>query len=275
MNLSPHFETLGFLGAGNMASAILRAIIGGKLFPPEKCAVMDVITGKAEEVSRELGVRVAGSPAELFGMCTSVVLATKPQDLRAALEQASGAVGPQHRVISIAAGVRSSRIEAILPAGTRVVRVMPNTPAMIGLGAAAVAGGAHATRDDIAATLALFEAVGIAAEVREDDLDAVTALSGSGPAYIFRFIELMQKAGEEMGLEPELARKLTLQTVVGAARLASKSDEPPSVLRERVTSKGGTTAAALEVFEQRGLENIVIDALKRAQERSRELAAGA
>lgn len=272
MELAERFSTLGFIGAGNMAGAIIRAVAGGGLIDPSACAVTDVIAGKAQALADELGVKAVADSKELVDSCANVVLATKPQDIGGVLETISGAIGPEHLIISIAAGIPTKSIESALPSGTRVVRVMPNTPALIGEGAAAVAGGANATPDDVRSVCALFEAVGVAAEADESDLDAVTALSGSGPAYVFRFIEIIQSAGEELGLDPELARRLTLQTFLGAARLAIESEDSPAELRRRVTSPGGTTAAALDVFERGGLEALIKEGLRAARDRSIELA---
>lgn len=274
MSLAKHFSTLGFLGAGNMAGAILKSVAGKRLIEPQDCWACDVLPEKPRALAAELGISVAASAAELFEKCASVVIATKPQDLAALLESIKGDVTPDHRIISICAGAATKMFEAALGEGARVVRVMPNTPALIGEGAAGVAGGAHATPDDVAAVVALFEAVGIAAEVAESDLDAITALSGSGPAYVFKTIELLEAAGIEMGLDPDLSRRFAIQTFVGASKLAAESDATPAELRARVTSKGGTTAAALEAFESGGLDALFISAVKRARERSIELAAG-
>jgi pyrroline-5-carboxylate reductase len=273
LNLQQAIPSLGFLGAGNKATAILKAVVGKRLLDPQACAAMDVLPGRAESLAAELGIRACSTPGEILATCKAVVLATKPQDMKALLESIRASVKPEHLIISIAAGVPCRAIEAALPAGTRVVRVMPNTPALIGEGAAGVAGGANASDADVRAVITLFEAVGIAAEVKEEDLDAITALSGSGPAYVFKMIELLSAAGEEMGLSPELSRRFAIQTFVGAARLAATTGEDPAELRKRVTSKGGTTAAALEVMEKGGLDDLFKRAVIRAQARSRELAA--
>lgn len=272
--LRDRFPSLGFLGAGNMAGAIVRATVGKGLLPPGAVRVFDVLAEKTDALRDELGIGVAPSAGDLFDSCDAIVLATKPQDLRKALADSGARVRANHLLISIAAGIRAASIEAILPPGARVVRVMPNTPAMVGEGAAGVAAGTSATRADVEATVALFGAVGFAAEVDESLLDAVTALSGSGPAYVFRFMEAMQAAGESLGLAPELARDLALRTFLGAAKLAAESPEPPAELRRRVTSPGGTTAAALRVFEDGGFENLVRDALTAARDRSIELSRG-
>ena len=272
MNLTQHIPSLGFIGAGNMAGAIVRAVVGKGLLPPASCAAFDLLAEKSQALEEELGIRSVSSPEEVLAACSSIVLATKPQDLARALQAMRPFVTPKHRMISIAAGVTTRTIEAALPDATRVVRVMPNTPALIGEGAAAVAGGAHATAEDVTAVCSLFEAVGIAARVEESALDAITALSGSGPAYVFRFMELVQSAGQALGLEEELARRFTLQTFFGAVRLAMESDESLEELRRRVTSPGGTTAAALEVFDRGDLEDLIKKAIASARDRSLELA---
>jgi len=270
--LSALVGRLGFIGAGNMATALVGAVVGRRLLEPGHCAVYDVIDDKAQALAGRWGVRACRAPEEVLAVSSTVVLATKPQDLPAALASLRPRVRRDHLLVSIAAGVRTSRIEALLPPGSRLVRVMPNTPAMIGAGAAGVAAGSQATAADMRAVTALFEAVGIAAEVPETALDAVTALSGSGPAYIFRFMEWVQAAGEALGLEAELARRFTLQTFVGASRLAAETGETAAELRRRVTSPGGTTAAALEVFESREVGAVIAEAMRRARDRSIELA---
>lgn len=272
MSLSDYFPSLGFIGAGNMAGAIVRSVVAQGLLKPSVCAATDVIAEKAEALARELGIRAARTPQDLLASCSSVVLAIKPQDMRALLDSIRASVTPEHRIVSIAAGVPCRVIEAALGEGRRVVRVMPNTPALIGLGAAGVAAGACATPEDLRAVCALFEAVGIASEVAESDLDAVTALSGSGPAYVFKVMELLEEAGREMGLDRNLAHRFTIQTFEGAARLAASSPEPLAELRARVTSKGGTTAAALDVLKAGGLDDLFKRAVQRARERSIELA---
>jgi pyrroline-5-carboxylate reductase len=174
-------------------------------------------------------------------------------------------------VVSIAAGVTTGRIERELGGKVRVVRVMPNTPSLVGAGAAALAKGTHATDDDLAAAESIFGAVGISARVEEKLLDTVTAVSGSGPAYVFYVTEAMIKAGVAAGLDESLAKKLAVQTVYGAGKLLMESGEEPASLRRKVTSPGGTTEAALKVMSERKLEEIFAEAIKAAEKRSREL----
>ena len=271
-SLTQHFPTLGFLGAGNMAGALLRGTVGRGLLAPGSVWTCDIDPARREDLARELGVHATGDASELARRTRTIVLAVKPQVVPEALDALRGHVGGDHLLISIAAGIPTDALAARLGDAVRWMRVMPNTPALVGAGAAAVARGPRATDADAAAALALMEAVGLAVEVDERDLDAVTALSGSGPAYVFRVMEILTETAVEMGLEADVARRLTLQTVLGAARLAAESDETPKELRRRVTSPGGTTEAALAVFAERGLDNVLRAGLLRARDRSRELA---
>lgn len=272
--LNDIIRCIGFLGAGNMAGAIIHGAIQRGGLSPDRVVAFDIDSAKLDQLRQELGIRPAAHACAVFEAADVVVLAVKPQQLERVLDEIAPAIQERHLLISIAAGFTIARMADRLPLAARVVRVMPNTPALVGAGAAGVAPGPHATRDDVSVALALFESVGIAIETTEDQLDAVTALSGSGPAYIFRVIELMQQAGEELGLRPDVARQLTLQTVLGAARLAVESGVDPAELRRRVTSPGGTTAAALDVFEARGLPAIFSEAMHAARRRAIELSGG-
>lgn len=270
-DLSGQFESLGFIGAGNMAGALLRGTVGRRLLPGDRVWACDIMPEKLTTLATELCIHTTTNVRELAESVRAIILAVKPQDLPATLELVGPALTAEHLVISIAAGVRSETIAKLLPEPVRIVRVMPNTPALVGCGAAGVAAGPRATQADLDATLALFGAVGLALPVSEDQLDAVTSLSGSGPAYVFRLIEVMADAGAELGLEKTTAIRLAIKTVLGAAILAEQSGEDPAILRQRVTSKGGTTAAALAVLEERGLASIFSDALRAARDRSIEL----
>lgn len=270
-SLSSFFPSLGFIGAGNMAGALLRGTVGRGLLAPSGVWACDVVEEKLRGLRLELELQITGDVRQVLERTESIVLAVKPQDSLAVLDAIRDRVTPRHRIISIVAGKTTATLGEHLPAGTRLVRVMPNTPSLVGLGATGVAAGAHATAEDLAATLELFRAVGIAYEVKESDIDAVTALSGSGPAYVYRFMEVMAEAGEAMGLDPEVSRQLTLQTFLGGVRMAMESSESLPELRRRVTSPGGTTAAALAVFEEQGLPEALKAGILRARERSIEL----
>ncbi len=202
-------------------------------------------------------------------LATDAVIAVKP-DVVAAVATRLGSARVS-RVLSIAAGVRTEAIEAQMPAGTAVVRAMPNTPALVGQGAAAIAAGAAATDTDLDWAASILRAVGTVEIVEESDLDAVTGLSGSGPAYLFRLAEAMRSAGIEQGLTPEVADSLVRQTLLGAATLLSKSGEDPAQLRRNVTSPGGTTAAGLAVMNNSDFMGLISRVVETATQRSREL----
>jgi pyrroline-5-carboxylate reductase len=265
-----------FLGAGNMAEALVKGLIEGGVCPPENMLVTDIVPEQLDKFAQQYKVDGVRDSRTAVHDADIVVLAVKPQQLVALLAGIQGHIDKRKTlVISIAAGVNTERLEEMLAWDTRVVRVMPNTPALVGAGATAVCAGRWAGEDDLAVAQALFDAVGMVVRVAEKDMDAVTALSGSGPAYVFFLIEAMQEAARQMNLDPGTARKLILATVSGAAALCAQSDAEAGVLRERVTSKGGTTAAALNHLAQNSVFHTWIDAVLAAQQRSRELCGGA
>ncbi len=257
---------LQMIGGGKMAEALLGGLIecgwatAGELHVVEPAEQRRELLG-AEHPSMSIGLE----PLDR----TDAVIAVKPDVVAAVLPELAEA--EVARVLSIAAGVRIGIIEAQLPAGTRVVRAMPNTPALVGKGAAAIAGGAAAGPDDLEWASDILSAVGTVEVVNEGDLDAVTGLSGSGPAYVFHLAEALRAAGIAEGLAPETADTLTRQTLLGAATLLSESGEDPAVLRSNVTSPGGTTAAGLAVFAEADLVELVGRVVSAATERSREL----
>ncbi|MCD8139638.1 MAG: pyrroline-5-carboxylate reductase [Planctomycetaceae bacterium] len=262
-------KRLGVIGGGNMAEALVRGVIRAGLLTPDRIAVFDISPDRLA-VFAGLGCAASDSAAGVLG-ADVVLLATKPQQLRSALSGVP--VGAGQLLVSILAGVPTTAIEAMLPPGSRVVRTMPNTPLLVGQGMTALAGGSHATPDDVKTALALFAASGDAVEVAETDLDAVTALSGSGPAYLFYFYEALLRGAEVIGLEPALARRLAFGTLKGAlAMLEDGGDEVE--LRRRVTSPGGTTAAAIAALDNGRFAGVVADALEAACRRSVELGRG-
>lgn len=262
-------RTLGFLGFGNMGQAIYNGLLVAKTVRPGQVAVYDVDPQKLEKAAPE--TRRAGSPADLATRSELLILATKPQDLAAALDELAGMAKPDTLVVSIAAGISIGFIQQHLGESAHVARVMPNTPALVGAGAAGVAFSDTCTEADRAATTTIFEAIGIAETVPEEALDVVTALSGSGPAYFFYFVECLIAAASGLGLSEEQARRLAIQTALGAGRMLTEAGESPATLRERVTSKGGTTFAALESLRGNDFQGIVRSALEAAAARSREL----
>ena len=212
----------------------------------------------------------AANAADVAG-CDMVILAVKPQTMTEALASIRSALGGNALVVSIAAGVTLGRLEAALPEGQRVARVMPNTPCLIGLGASGFALGKHATKEDAKLVASLLSAVGVAFEMPEKLLDAVTGLSGSGPAFVYSMIEALAAGGAAEGMSPEFAGELAARTVAGAAEMVLQTGETPAVLRDRVTSPGGTTLAGLGVLRERGFGEAINEAVKAATRRSVEL----
>lgn len=259
-----------FVGAGNMASALIGGLLGRGV-PTHQLAAIDPSDSQRAQVQARYGIRTQAAVDAALLREAVVVLAIKPQQMREAVLAIAPLLGDQ-LLLSVAAGVRASDLSRWLGGHGRIVRTMPNTPALVGLGATGLAALPGCLETDRRLAQTLMGAVGCTVWVDdESQLDAVTALSGSGPAYVFRFIECLIGGGQRLGLSAEQARTLALQTVLGAATLAATSDEPASVLRERVTSKGGTTAAALAVFEAGELPALVERAMAAADHRSQEL----
>ena len=259
-----------FIGGGNMA----RAIIGGLLdkgYTPETIGVVEVNPEARERLQRELRVRCFGSPEQATPFGDLLVMAVKPQQMRSAAAQVAPNLSGQ-LVVSIAAGTRLTDLSRWLGGHRLLVRCMPNTPALIGAGVTAIYAAPGVSDAQRACAAQVLEAVGTVLWVDDEGLlDPVTAVSGSGPAYVFYFIEAMQQAATELGLTPEQARTLSLQTFLGAARLAAGSPEPVSVLRQRVTSKGGTTEAALASMAADHVREAMVRAIRAASERGRQL----
>ena len=263
---------ISFLGGGNMASALIGGLIA-KGYAAADLLAIDPFPAAREKLAAQFGVRTAGSLTDEALACDVLLLAVKPQQMREALAPAAGKLS-QQLVISIAAGLPMEAIARWLGGHRRIVRTMPNTPALIGAGTTGLFADPSVSAAERDSAAAILGAVGSVAWLPEEaQMDAVTALSGSGPASVFYFVEAMIEGGIALGLAPETARQLALDTVLGAARLAAGSDEAPSTLRERVTSKGGTTAAALAAFEARDFKAIVAEALAAAEARGREMGA--
>ena len=264
-------EKLGFIGVGNMGEALLRGIIGSGLMSPADILASDVDSKKLKDLSGELGIAVAGSNCELVKRAHIILFAVKPNVIETILSEVSSCLSPPKWCISIAAGVSTATIESALGTDTPVVRVMPNTPAMVYEGMAAICPGKHASDQHTQKTQQIFRAVGKVIVVQEKLMDGVTALSGSGPAFIFLIIEALTDAGVQLGLSNADASTLAAQTVFGAGKMVVNTDEHPAVLRNRVTSPGGTTAAGLYQLERNGLRAAIIDAVVAAAMRSKQL----
>ena len=269
-------DTIGFIGSGNMAEALIKGIINAKLYQPKDVLISDIRKERLDSLIKEYGVTPAKGNVDLAGGVDTLVLSVKPQNMADALDSVKASVSRDVLVISIAAGIKVAKISAVL-GNIPIVRVMPNTPALIGEGASALFANAKA-RPLMDKAMKIFSAVGKTVIVDNEDLiDAVTAVSGSGPAYFFAMMEEMIKAGQELGLPAEIAKILVLQTAKGAAMLAAERDkfgESPSELRRKVTSPGGTTGAAMKVFAAREFGQVIEQALCAARDRSRELSGG-
>jgi len=264
--------TLAVLGVGNMGAALCRGVLKAGLIPADRLVVADKAADRAAQLAADEGARAAASNREAVAHASVVIIAVKPQDVHALMAEVGGGLGPDTLLISIAAGVATAYFESLMPAGARVVRAMPNTPALVGLGAVGLAAGAHASADDVELARTLFASMAEVVVVDDEGLiDAVTAVSGSGPAYIFYLVEAMVAAGVAEGLSESDALVLARRTALGAGALLERSGEPPAVLRQRVTSPGGTTQAAIERLDQAHVRDLLIAAVRRAAERSREL----
>ncbi|MFA5239502.1 MAG: pyrroline-5-carboxylate reductase [Phycisphaerae bacterium] len=268
-------STIGFIGSGNMAEALIKGIIAAGLYKPANIFISDIRPGRLKQLAQKYKVRPAKDNSVLADKADIVVLSVKPQSMAEALKSIKDAVSNKQLVISIAAGVKTRRIAAVLGKAA-IVRAMPNTPALIGEGASALFANAKA-KPMLKKAKAVFAAVGQVVVVGNEDLiDAVTAVSGSGPAYYFLLMEEMIKTAGKLGLPVSIAKDLVLQTAKGAALLAAEADrkgETPAQLRQKVTSPGGTTEAALKVMAKGEFGSLIESALKKARDRSRELSA--
>lgn len=264
-------KNIGFIGAGNMAGAIIRGLLNQEMLKAEQIWVSDVDQQKRSALSDELNIKQSGENSTLIHECDVVVLAVKPQVIDSVLAEIADKHREEQLFISIAAGIKTEKLEAGLKEQPKVVRVMPNTPALIGCGAAAICAGKYSGGDDLQITKGIFDAVGISVIVEEEQIDAVTGLSGSGPAYFFMMIEQMIEAGIAQGLSAEVSAELVKQTALGAARMVQETEFSPTELREMVTSPNGTTFAGLEKLREGGFPELVKACVARATERSVEL----
>ncbi|MGE5625065.1 MAG: pyrroline-5-carboxylate reductase [Bacillota bacterium] len=264
---------IAFIGGGNLARSLVGGLVA-KGCKPGRISVSDPSPEPRALISKRFPVRMSPDGASAVQDADVVVFAVKPQVMKTAAESIAPAVrAGKPLIISVAAGIRTGDLDRWLGGGANIVRAMPNTAALIGAGAAALYAGTGVRTEQRTTAQAILEAVGTALWIEDESLmDSVTAVSGSGPAYFFLLMEHMEAAALELGLPPAAARQLTLQTALGAARMALESGEPPEALRRQVTSPKGTTAAALAVFEQQGLKATVARALTAARDRGREMA---
>lgn len=265
---------IGFLGAGSIVEAMLNGIIQQQLLPVDQILVTNRSNDEQlDQLSSQYGIQTTRDTQQLIKQSDILILAMKPKDAQEACLALRGLVTANHLVISVIAGVATELICEWLNVSCPIIRTMPNTSSAVGLSATGISQGINATSDHLAVASTLFESIGAVYAVPEEELDIVTGLSGSGPAYIYYLVEAMEGAGAKAGLSPSMARQLTLQTLIGAAQMLLHTREEPAVLRRKVTSPGGTTQAGLEVLEHYDVKHAFSSAILRATERSRELGA--
>ncbi len=271
--------TVGVIGAGKMGSALVRglvepkasSIIDARWIAAAEISVWDPDQAQVDRLVKDLGVRKAADNGSLAAASSLVIVAVKPDVVPAVLKEINPRVGKQHLIVSIAAGVTLHTLEGGLPRGTRVVRAMPNTPCLVAAGAIAFCRGQHATPEDAEQVLRLFKPLGVVVELQEKQIDAVTGLSASGPAFLFVVIEALADGGVRMGLPRQVAQLLAAQTMLGAARMVLETGRHPAELKDQVASPGGTTIAGLKALEQMGLRAALIEAVEAATRRATEL----
>jgi pyrroline-5-carboxylate reductase len=264
-------KRLGVIGAGNMGGALLNGVLRGSLIADTQILVSDLDPARRRDVEERLGVATTDDNGEVVRQSDVVLLAVKPQTMDKVLSEVSEYARPDQLFVTIAAGITTGHIETTLGVDVPVMRVMPNTPALVGEGASVYCRGAFATAEHALLVHAMLDAVGIAVEAVEELMDPVTAVSGTGPAYIFYTLEAMIRGACALGMDEHMAKLLVKQTVLGAARLVISSGEDPSDLRAKVTSKGGTTEAAISLLDERGYGDLVSDAIRAACDRAHEL----
>ena len=276
-------EKIGFIGSGNMGEAMIGAILKSNLFSSDQIMAADISTDRLAEIAKTYGIKTDTRNVEVFNWSDIIILSIKPQKLSEVLEDLLSRIQfplLSHKlIISIMAGIRIDKLESVLYAqmddpgrkNLPIIRVMPNTPALVLAGMSGMSGNIHCTADDTKKARMILGAMGKVLEFEESQLDAVTAMSGSGPAYFFYFIDAMVQGGIQLGLDPRVATQLAVETANGAAKLILEQGETPEVLIKKVASPGGTTQAALSVFESKNIKSSIIDGILAAANRSVEL----
>ena len=261
---------IGVIGAGNMGQALIRGLVETSVYP-QNISVYDIDKKKIDAVRKDARIKISKTARQCVSLSDVVLLAVKPQSVREAVEEIKSAVESQTLVISIAAGVTIATLEGFFQKPVCVIRVMPNMPALSGAGMSAFSLGRHAAPKHRKIAEAILSSFGQVVAVPEKTLDLVTAVSGSGPAYFFLLAEKMIEAAYELGMKVDIAKKLVYQTAFGSGKVMAESEEDPEDLIARVASKGGTTEAALKMFQKHGFGKIVHDGVKAAYRRSKEL----
>ncbi len=265
--------TVGFIGAGRMATALAQGLISAGFVSADRVVATDVVRAAREAFARQTSARVVESTSAVVSDSDVLFLAVKPQQMSQVLSSLSAMLEDRHLIIAIAAGLSLSVYESALGTNRRIVRVMPNTPCLVGECAAGFATGGSATAEDSKLVEAMLTTVGVAVQVDEKLLDAVTGLSGSGPAYVYQIIEALSDGAVRVGLPRDIATKLAAQTLLGAAKMVLETGQHPGELKDAVTSPGGTTIAGIHALEAGGLRGTLMNAVQAATERSKELGA--
>jgi len=268
-------KKIGFIGGGNMAEALVKGILASSLVASKDIFISDLISDRLKYLSKEYKVKTTADNRELVQKSDILVLAVKPQTIKKVLESFLDLVDSSKNLISVAAGISINLIEDTLDVkGTKkisVIRAMPNTPALVQEGATAICGSKHSSKLDMKIAHHIFKAIGQTVDIEETHMDAVTGLSGSGPAYIFMIIEALSDAGVKVGLSREVSNLLTIQTILGSAKLVRDGGKHPGELKDMVTSPGGTTISGLHMLEEGGIRNALMNAVEMATQRSKEL----
>jgi pyrroline-5-carboxylate reductase len=264
-------KRIGFIGTGNMSEALIAGLLKAKFTPPEQIMAFDTDGERLRFISKKYGIKKASDNGHLSSQCDPLLLCVKPQSMKEVVEEIADSLDSSKLLVSIAAGVPLYAIETYARKQLRLIRVMPNINVLVQGGASAIAPGNLATEEDLKLTKAIFDCVGKSITVHEPLMDAVTGLSGSGPAYVFLIIEALTDAGVHLGMTRSQAFTLVTQTILGSVKLLFDTGEHPALLREKVTSPGGTTAAGLYKLEQGGLRKTLIDAVIAATQQSKEL----
>ena len=266
--------TVGFLGAGKMATALARGFVRAGLVTPRQVLASDVSPAACAAFAKEVGARTTTSNPDVARFAQVLVLAVKPAQVGELLSELRGQITSKHLLISIAAGVPLSKLEAALDPGARIIRVMPNTPALVGASASAFALGKAAQAEDAKLAMKLLSSVGLAFELKESLLDAVTGLSGSGPAYVYMVTEALSDGGVAAGLPRDVATRLAAQTVLGGARMVLETGLHPGALKDMVTSPGGTTIEGVHELEKGAMRAALMNAVRAAADKSKKLGQG-
>lgn len=264
-------KNIAFIGSGNMGEALIGGLLEAGRVERKNITATDASKKRRDFIAKLLKIKVAQDNARIVRQADIIVLAVKPQVIDIVLKEIKDSINPLQTIISIVAGITTKYIERLLDKKVAVIRVMPNTPALIRTGASAICRGRYARKGDEDTAQAIFTAVGKVVKVKEKLIDAVTGLSGSGPAYVFLFTEALIRSGIRQGLSRKHSEILAKQTVLGAAKMMVEQNEEPADLRRKVTSPGGTTEAALNFFKKKGFSDIIIDAVSVSAGRSKEL----